>query len=41
MLTWPNPVWGLMREGGTTVAAVDWEDLQRQDPEKPKGGIHG
>ena len=21
-----------MREGGTTVAAVDWVDLQRQDP---------
>jgi len=25
-----------MREGGTTVAAVDWVDLQRQDPENPK-----
>lgn len=36
MPTWTNPVWGLMREGGTTVAAVDWVDLQRQDPENPK-----
>lgn len=31
--TWTNPVSGLMREGGTTVAAVDWVDLQRQDPD--------